>query len=934
MDVEKIKQTSTIGDRKFWFRNQGITLIALVVTIVVLLILAGITINLLFADTGIFNKAQESEDAYKIGVLRDQISTIILNWELEKRIPNTTGDETIGTLDRLWDKFVDADIIDNPDEDIYHHEGTDIYDVTTNEGYVVEIIVKEDGTVEIGDIVKGDSLPPRIGEIASSGTSSSIHVEVSITRSTGEVKLSYYYKKDGEPEENYIPLKENVADLTADFTGLEQNVIYNIKVVVTDDNGSTEKVINQLTGELAEGTIRQVGDPEWSNGTATIRLETSETGVDIVYQVGNIDGTWLPYPEGGISGLNHGDIVYAAISDGTNVSKEGSFEIEDGIAPTVTVSQGTITTNSIAVNVSSKDDQWGMSTSPTYNYYIKESTAGSYPTSPNYTGTNINYTFTGLTQGTSYDVRVTTQDKAGNPGTGTLANQTTGTVGGATGGLVEGNIIASNPTWSSGTASITLSKGSSVASNLSIQWQINSIDAGGWTTGESVTGLNHNDTVYARLTDGINAGSEASITIKDGTAPQQATITLSNTNVTTGATVTATVTHTDNESGPEITKCKYIWNTSSTNIGTDSSLYTGGTFSSNGQQISQTMSTKGTYYLHVLTVDKGGNVLETVSSAITVRQLATGVSISPTSVTLEEGQTRQLTATVTPTTADNRSVTWSSSNSTVATVSSSGLVTAKTAGNATITATTKDGSNKKATCSITVKYPTVENKLEEGDHVNYIDKSGVTRECIVLYDSSSEYGTQIITEDIIVTIELGNGTGNNSTNYDSTEFDIAMNSYNNAISRLNEKAATYLNTTYASDARSVGSIPNNKDAQADGYFTSGRNYMESYNGKFRDTDSNYETDYEQMRTLNITAANESYWLASRYVSSTPSGITFEIRRISSTGAYGIDTACCVMSENIYSRSYIHGLRPVFTLKPEVKVTGGNGTESNPYTLGT
>ena len=480
---------------------------------------------------------------------------------------------------------------------------------------------------------------------------------------------------------------------------------YFIAFVVTDDNGSTEKVINQITGELAEGTISQVGETQWSNGTATIRLETSETGVDIVYQVGNIDGTWLPYPEEGISGLNHEDMVYAAISDGTNVSKENSFEIQDGIGPTVTVSQGTITTNSIAVSASAVDSQWGMPTSPTYNYYIKESKAGSYPTEADYTGTNTNYTFTGLTQGTSYDIRVTTTDKAGNEGSKETKGITTETVGGATGDLTEGNIIASSPIWNNNTASITLSKGTDVATNLSIQWQINGIDADGWTTGESVTGLNHDDTVYARLTDGTNHGQEASVAIKDGTVPQQATITLSSTNVTTGTTVTATVTHTDNESGPNITACKYIWNTSNTNLGTNSSLYTGGTFSSNGQQISRSMSSKGTYYLHVLTVDKGGNVLETVSSAITVRQLATGITVSPTSVTLEEGQTRQLTATVSPTTANNRSVTWSSSNSTVASVSSSGLVTAKTEGSATITVKTADGSNKTATCKITVVNP-------------------------------------------------------------------------------------------------------------------------------------------------------------------------------------------------------------------------------------
>ena len=46
-------------------KQQGITLIALVVTIVILLILAGVTINLLFSDTGLFQKAQQAENAWR-----------------------------------------------------------------------------------------------------------------------------------------------------------------------------------------------------------------------------------------------------------------------------------------------------------------------------------------------------------------------------------------------------------------------------------------------------------------------------------------------------------------------------------------------------------------------------------------------------------------------------------------------------------------------------------------------------------------------------------------------------------------------------------------------------------------------------------------------------------------------------------------------------
>ena len=78
----------------------------------------------------------------------------------------------------------------------------------------------------------------------------------------------------------------------------------------------------------------------------------------------------------------------------------------------------------------------------------------------------------------------------------------------------------------------------------------------------------------------------------------------------------------------------------------------------------------------------------------------TGVSLSQTSASLEIGDTLQLYATVSPSTA-NQSVTWSSSNSSVATVSSSGYVTAKASGSAYITATTADGSYS-ASCYVSV----------------------------------------------------------------------------------------------------------------------------------------------------------------------------------------------------------------------------------------
>lgn len=374
---------------KLLSKTKGITLIALVVTIVVLLILAGVTINLIFSNGGIFDIANQAKIEYEIGALKDRINNVIADWSIERAIDPTV------TVDDLWDKMVDADIIDNPDEDVAgpEKEGeNDKYELTTNEGYIVEIIISPDGNVSIGDITQGE---------------------------------------DQEEEDE---------------------------------------------------------------------------------------------------------------------------------------------------------------------------------------------------------------------------------IGGATDGLKEGNIIASEPIWSNGVASITLSKGAEVAENLSIQYQVGDIVEENWTTGEEVTGLYHNNIVYARLTDGTNYGRHASVTILDEKNPQNAMIELSTQNAKEGETITATITHIDNESGVDITKCKWVYNTTQGEIGTEEGSYTGGNFNTNEQDINLTVSTAGTYYLHVLTIDKAGNKTETISDPITVTVSNTAPVIS--SVSLNTKSTNSITVNAQATDADNNNLTY------------------------------------------------------------------------------------------------------------------------------------------------------------------------------------------------------------------------------------------------------------------------------------
>lgn len=122
----------------------------------------------------------------------------------------------------------------------------------------------------------------------------------------------------------------------------------------------------------------------------------------------------------------------------------------------------------------------------------------------------------------------------------------------------------------------------------------------------------------------------------------------------------------------------------------------------------------------VATVDKAGTVhglrpgTATVTAtaegksgtcAVTVKAKTvsvTEVTLDKTELTLTEGETGTLTATVKPDNADNRKVMWSSDKTDVATVGGDGRVTAVKAGEAVVTVTTEDG-GKTASCKVTVK---------------------------------------------------------------------------------------------------------------------------------------------------------------------------------------------------------------------------------------
>ena len=108
-----------------------------------------------------------------------------------------------------------------------------------------------------------------------------------------------------------------------------------------------------------------------------------------------------------------------------------------------------------------------------------------------------------------------------------------------------------------------------------------------------------------------------------------------------------------------------------------------------------------------ITVESIADGSKTAKCTLTVKAktiAVTGVTIEPETATLEIGETQQLTPTVAPANASDKTVTYTTKASGIATVNAAGLITAKAEGKAQIVATTKDGA-KTAVCDVTVNAP-------------------------------------------------------------------------------------------------------------------------------------------------------------------------------------------------------------------------------------
>ena len=128
-------------------KSKGITLVALVVTIIVLLILAGISITLLFGEEGIIYKAIETSK-------RHEISRILEKLEIEKGNILLEKQENI-TIEKYLEHIVKQGIIDK--EDIKDTENENVKNIIVENKYVFLVEEEENGNIKItyeGEVTK------------------------------------------------------------------------------------------------------------------------------------------------------------------------------------------------------------------------------------------------------------------------------------------------------------------------------------------------------------------------------------------------------------------------------------------------------------------------------------------------------------------------------------------------------------------------------------------------------------------------------------------------------------------------------------------------------------------------------------------------------------------------------------------------------------
>ena len=394
-------------------RSKGITLVALVITIIILLILSTISIQAL-THTGLFASVNKA----KLETKRSQIAEWLGLRLLEEQMKNPSGtaeeiitetrNSVIENKNELLNMGKEVNIEDTSIEEDGEQVDIYFYVIVDKDVYKVDMV----GARFIGE--QGKMLPVIKLESLTS-TTNSIKIKVRTSRNQGG-KLEYYIK--AEEDKNYTLKQTKEDDSEYIFEELEQNKKYNIKVIAKAENGQqAELTVEKTTGnvtELKQGDVEFIYSVDgividkstWTNKNVTVTAKIN-SNVDIgtfKIQTSNGGENW----KDGISQLfTENGTMYVILTDGINYGGAATVNVTNIDTTKPVVTEATATTNSIKIIAT--DEASGIvgyaittnNTSPTDASYTKIANTKTFET-----------TVTGKTEGTTYYIWV--KDQAGN----------------------------------------------------------------------------------------------------------------------------------------------------------------------------------------------------------------------------------------------------------------------------------------------------------------------------------------------------------------------------------------------------------------------------------------------------------------------------------------------------------------------------------------
>ncbi len=550
-------------------KNKGITLIALVITIIILLILASVTIATLTGDNGLITKAMEAREKTEIGAIKEQLRLAQMSAKLKKQGGDITIEDLIEELEK---QGVDFELEEDGTIII---DGDYIYEFEEKNG---EVSWENNGTMT--------TPKPKIVSIEMlDKTESTIKVKVTTKRNGGGTLMYSIQEENGEYQEVSRTQTPSGEQAQEEYTfTIDPDKIYSkIKVEAIAENKQTASKeidvvsIPALTRSDVVFTYtvngKTIKESDYTQGPVTVQIATKNvdtTGYILQYTTGDstVGSNWKNYTTG-IEFTNN-ENLYVRLGDGRQGGKYATGRVEniDKLEPDTFTPTATSTTNSITLTGSTSDapatSENASSGIAKYYFGIEEGigkldsweptwlpTSGQTATA----GNDTSYTFEGLKHNTTYSIRIKAVDRVGHETKSEIITVKTATV---PNGIT---ISYSNSNWTNGDVTVILTNNAGSAYKL----QYSKDNGSSWS--DYATGIVYtaNGTIQARLTDNKNAGEtgnegavvSGNVVKIDKTVPTISTATPLTATSTTLNSIALKIKATDTNSG--LSKIKWFY---------------------------------------------------------------------------------------------------------------------------------------------------------------------------------------------------------------------------------------------------------------------------------------------------------------------------------------------------------------------------------------